>query len=332
MLGNTEVTNVGLKALIESIGNLEVLHLDNAIGLLSERNGTITNLRHVWSRINGDELDKLSQFTVKYAPYLRHLDITMANTKEKTPEFIKILENLTGLTKLSITCTANVAIEKELAQLLTKLATNLTNVNICVWMGDGDVLIDAIGKLSKLEQLTLNGRSPMRHIDFRINKTLAPMANMKNLKNLRLILKNHSKTLLDKFASNLPNLETLELEGLDIDDQALTNLAGLNNLSFLDIVSPEITDIGMSTLVTKLPNLTFLRVNDFGTDKIWNKTLDAIVGEASRRQQVPIEIVFTETCKLDLESRRNSLPKNLTVSKRNSTHLLSFPGSTPRGF
>ncbi|KAH9420688.1 hypothetical protein DERP_001119 [Dermatophagoides pteronyssinus] len=332
MLGNTEVTNVGLKALIESIGNLEVLHLDNAIGLLSERNGTITNLRHVWSRINGDELDKLSQFTVKYAPYLRHLDITMANTKEKTPEFIKILENLTGLTKLSITCTANVAIEKELAQLLAKLATNLTNVNICVWMGDGDVLIDAIGKLSKLEQLTLNGRSPMRHIDFRINKTLAPMANMKNLKNLRLILKNHSKTLLDKFASNLPNLETLELEGLDIDDQALTNLAGLNNLSFLDIVSPEITDIGMSTLVTKLPNLTFLRVNDFGTDKIWNKTLDAIVGEASRRQQVPIEIVFTETCKLDLESRRNSLPKNLTVSKRNSTHLLSFPGSTPRGF
>ncbi|KAH7640961.1 hypothetical protein HUG17_8430 [Dermatophagoides farinae] len=309
MLGNTGVTDVGLKALISSIGNLEVLHLDNAIGLLAEHRETITNMRHVWSRINGDELEKLSQFTAKYAQYLRHLDITFANTKEKTPEFIRLLENLTGLTKLSITCTANVAIEKELAQLLTKLSVNLTTVNICVWMGDGDVLIDAIGKLPKLVQLTLNGRSPMRHIDFRINKTLVPMANLKDLKNCRLILKNHSKTLLDKFATHLPKLETLELEGLDIDDQALSNLSGLDNLTFLDIVSPTITDTGMAALIPKLPNLTFLRINDFGTDKIWNKTLDSIIGEASRRQQVPIEIVFTESCKLDLESRRNSLPK-----------------------
>ncbi|UXI17510.1 ras GTPase-activating protein 1 [Sarcoptes scabiei] len=332
MIGNSDITNAGYKALLASIGNLEVLHLDDAIGLLADYSGTITNMRHVWSRVSGDELEKLSQFTVKYAPYLRHLDITFNNTKEKTAEFIKLLGNLNGLTKLSVTCTANLSIENELAQLLTKFTNNLTQINICIWNGDGDVLINALGKLTKLQQLTLNGRSPMRHIDFRINKDLAPLASLKELKNLRLILKNHSKTLLDKFSTHLSSLETLEIEGLDLNDQSLEHIGGLKKLTFLDIVSPEITDIGMSALLPKLPSLTFVRVNDFGTDKIWNKTLDTMSGEAAKRKEQPIEIVFTETAKVDLESRLKSIPKNLTVSQRNSVHLLSFPGSTPRGF
>lgn len=212
------------------------------------------------------------------------------------------------------------------------MSGNLKIVNICIWNGDGDVLLESLGKISQLEQLTLNGRSPMAHIDFKINKTLSPLAALSKLKNVRLILKNHSKCLLENIGKFLPKLETLELVGLDIDDKQLSNLAGLNLLTFLDIVSPLITDVGMAALIPKLPALTFLRINDFGTDKIWNKTLDALSGEASRRQQEPIEVVFTETAKIDIEARRNSWPSNLKVSQRNSVHLLSFPGSTPRGF
>lgn len=94
---NTLVTEAGLKALLGSIGNLEALHLDDAIALLANYSGTVTNMRHVWSKININQKDQLSQFTIKYAPYLRQLDITFSNTKEKTNEFIKLLENLTGV-------------------------------------------------------------------------------------------------------------------------------------------------------------------------------------------------------------------------------------------
>lgn len=98
------LTDAGLKAMIASIGNLEVLHLDNAIGLLADYSGTITNLRHVWSKVSGPEdLPRLSQFTVKYAPYLRHLDIVLYNTKEKTGEFIKLIGGLTGVSKVVVT-------------------------------------------------------------------------------------------------------------------------------------------------------------------------------------------------------------------------------------
>lgn len=222
-------------------------------------------------------------------------------------------------------------IETELDQLFTQLAPNLTSLNLCVWCG-GDDTVNSIGKLTKLEQLTLNGRSPMRHIDFRLNKTLQPLASCGNLKHVRLILKNHSKCLLEKFATFLPKLETLELEGLDIDDGSLEGLVGLNALAFIDIVSPQITDNGVSVLLPKLTGLTFIRVNDIGANQIGTKTLDSVAGEARRRQPTPIEIVFTETAKIDLETRRSMLPPNLTVSQRNSTHLISFPGSTPRGF
>ena len=92
------VTDNGVRALLQSIGNLEVLHLDNGIAMLADYSGTITNMRQVWSKVNSDaDLEKLSQFTVKYAPYLRSLDITLANTKDKSGKFIELLANLTGV-------------------------------------------------------------------------------------------------------------------------------------------------------------------------------------------------------------------------------------------
>ncbi|KAI2806084.1 hypothetical protein BLOT_005095 [Blomia tropicalis] len=303
------LTEEGVKALIYSIGRLEVLHLDNAISFLAKYNGTITNLRHVWSKVNGvEDLTSLSQFVVKYANYLRHLDITLSNTKDKTAEFVKLIGQLTGLTKLSITCTSNANIEAELVELLSKLGPNLTSLNLCVWCG-GDATIEAIGKCTALEQLTLNGRSPMRHIDFRLEKPLAPLAKFGNTR----------------------------IEGLDIDDAALANLSGQTNLAFLDLVSPLITESALANLIGKLPAITFLRINDLGSGgefdtKVFMKALDAFAGEARKRQQTPMEIVFTETVKLDIESRRSMLPPNLTVSQKNSSHLVSFPGNTPRGF
>lgn len=118
ILGNNSlVTEAGLKALLGSIGNLEALHLDDAIALLANYSGTITNMGHVWSKININQKDQLSQFTIKYAPYLRHLDITFSNTKEKTNEFIKLLENLTGV------CTDNfdkILIKLQFIHLLIK--------------------------------------------------------------------------------------------------------------------------------------------------------------------------------------------------------------------
>lgn len=222
-------------------------------------------------------------------------------------------------------------IETELTELLQKLAPTLTSLNLCVWAG-GDKTIEAIGQCTNLEQLTLNGRSPMRHIDFRLEKPLTPLGKLTKLKNARLILKNHSKQALDGFNKLLPKLETLELEGLNIEDSALTHLGGLSALSFLDIVSPAMSDDGLAALIPKLPGVTFLRVNDQGTDKVLMKTLDAFAGEARKRLLVPMEIVFTETAKVDVETRKSSFSPNLTVSQKNSVHLVSFPGSTPRGF
>lgn len=61
----TSISETGIKALLSSIGNLEVLHLDNAISVLGEFSGTITNLRHVWSKVTGDDYDRFQQFVVK---------------------------------------------------------------------------------------------------------------------------------------------------------------------------------------------------------------------------------------------------------------------------
>ena len=92
------------------------------------------------------------------------------------------------------------------------------------------------------------------------------------------------------------------------------------------------SDAGLAELIPKLPAVTFLRVNDQATEKVLMKTLDAFSGEARKRQPAPMEIVFTETAKVDIETRKSMLPPNLTVSQKNSAHLVSFPGSTPRGF
>lgn len=215
--------------------------------------------------------------------------------------------------------------------MLGKLAPKLTTLNLCLWTG-GDKTVEAISQCTALETLTLNGRSPMRHIDFRLEGSLAPLAKCKNLKNLRLILKNHSKQLLDKGAQHLAKVETLELEGMDIDDAALGHLAGISTLAFLDLVSPSMTDAGLSGLIGKLPSLTFLRVNEQGSGKVGVSTLDAYAGLARQRLQTPMEVVFTEAAKIDLETRKSSFSPNLTVSVRNSAHFLCFPGNTPRGF
>lgn len=104
VVGSMEgVTEDGLRALIASIGNLEALHLDQAITFLATYSGTITNMRHVWAKLAADDLDKFSQFTIKYAPYLRHLDLTLINTKDKTPEFIKLIGNLSGVCLILVT-------------------------------------------------------------------------------------------------------------------------------------------------------------------------------------------------------------------------------------
>lgn len=236
------------------------------------------------------------------------------------------------MTKLSITITGNVNVEKELSEVLSKIGPNLTTLNLCCWSG-GDGTLEAVSNCTNLEQFTLNGRSPMRHIDFRLEKCISgTLSKCAKLKNVRLILKNHSKQLLEQFDKIFKSLETLEIEGLDLEDSMLSSLNGLSKLAFLDIVSPQITDAGISALIPALSSLTFLRVNDSGSEKIGMKTLDAIAGEARKRQPQPIEFVYTETAKIDAESRKTMLPANLTVTQRNSTHLVSFPGSTPRGF
>lgn len=174
----------------------------------------------------------------------------------------------------------------------------------------------------------------MRHIDFRptlpIGQVLKPLTQ---LKHLRLILKNHGKDLLNGLAAGLPQLGTLELEGLDIDDASLQGLHGLKSLVFLDLVSPQMTDAGLVALIQQLPSITLLRLNDFGSEANINvKTLDAVASEARKRPDTPIEVVFTPGAHVDVQSRQSSLPKNLTASLKGSTHLLAFPGCTPRGF
>lgn len=97
-----DVTDAGVKALLASIGNLEALHLDRAIAVLADYSGTITNLRHVWCKVASEDMDKFSAFTVKYAPYLRHLDVTLSSTKEKTPNFVKLIANLNGVSSCEL--------------------------------------------------------------------------------------------------------------------------------------------------------------------------------------------------------------------------------------
>ncbi|CAG2109425.1 unnamed protein product [Medioppia subpectinata] len=238
---SSSYTNDGLKALILSIGNLEAIHVDPAITLLAQIPGTVTNLKHVWSKIGGGEKDLLSQFTIKYAPYLRNLDITLSGTRAETPEYVEILGNLANLFKLSLTATGETPVDQKLGLIGEKFGPNFKELNVCVWSG-GDALLDAVAKFTNLETLTINGRSPMRHIDFKLNTNLKRLSACKKLRHLRLILKNHSPQLYDNVDQYLPAVEILELVGMDFGDSATKSVAKLKNVSFLDIASPLLSD------------------------------------------------------------------------------------------
>ncbi|CAG2164122.1 unnamed protein product [Oppiella nova] len=296
-------TNDGLKALILSIGNLEAIHLDTSIALLAEIPGTITNMKHVWSKISNGEKELLSQFS---------------------------------LFKLSITATGDTPIDSKLALIGEKFGPNFKELNVCVWSG-GDALLEAVGKFTNLETLTINGRSPMRHIDFRLNTNLQKLSTCKKLRHLRLILKNHSTDLYDKVDQYLPQLEILELVGLDIGDRALKSVAKLKNVSFLDIASSLLSDGAVIHVIENSPKLTWFRPNGgevINPDHtpIGPKTLDAFTTAARKRPDTQFEIVFNSSAKIDLDARKGSLPSNLSVKVADTSFLLSFPGSTPRGF
>jgi len=88
--------------------------------------------------------------------------------------------------------------------------------------------------------------------------------------------------------------------------------------------------IGLIHLIANCPSLVFVRPN--GGEAVSAKTLDAIAGEARKRSHQQIECVFNSNAKIDLDARKGSFPSNLTVNVKESQFLLSFPGSTPRGF
>ncbi|XP_054163270.1 uncharacterized protein LOC128961087 [Oppia nitens] len=329
-------TNEGIKALILSIGNLEAIHIDSAIAVMASMPGTITNMKHVWSKVSGNEKELLTQFTIKYAQYLRNLDITLSATRSETPDFVAILGNLTNLFKMSVTATGDTPIDNQLGLIGEKFGPNFKELNICVWSG-GDHLLEAVGKFTNLETLTINGRSPMRHIDFRLNTNLEKLSACKKLRHLRLILKNHNPNLYENIDTYLPQLEILELVGLDIGDGALKCLAKLKNISFLDIASPLLSDGGVINIIDNSAKLTWLRPN--GSDvinpdhtSVGPKTLDAFTAAARKRQDIQFEITFNSNAKIDLDARKGSLPNNLSVKIIDTPFLLSFPGSTPRGF
>lgn len=118
-------------------------------------------------------------------------------------------------------------------------------------------MLEAISKFSSLETLTLNCRSPMRHIDFKLTTNLQKLSACKKLRHLRLIMKNHNPDILDNIDQYLPQLEILELVGLDLGDSALKSLAKLKNISFLDIASPLLSDNGMSLIGVDSVELLF---------------------------------------------------------------------------
>lgn len=163
--------------------------------------------------------------------------------RDETPQYVSLINNFANLKSLSITATGDTNIAAELAQIAAKMANSVTTFNLCVWTG-GDEYLDAIAKFTSLEKLTLNGRSPMRHIDFKLPSDLRKLSPLSSLKQFRLILKNHGENILDNIGQHLPKLEVFEIVGLDLTDKAINNLAQLKSLSYLDIVAPNMTDAG----------------------------------------------------------------------------------------
>ena len=94
---------------------------------------------------------------------------------------------------------------------------------------------------------------------------------------------------------------------------------------------------GVISLIESSPKLTWFRPNGgeaINPDHkpIGPKTLDAFAGAARKRADTQFEIVFNTAAKIDLDARKGSLPNNLAVKQVDTPFLLSFPGSTPRGF
>ena len=145
---------------------------------------------------------------------------------------------------MSITATGDNPIDTQIGLIGEKLGANFKELNLCVWSG-GDAMLEAISKFTNLETLTLNCRSPMRHIDFKLTTNLQKLSACKKLKHLRLIMKNHNPELFENIDQYLPQLEILEIVGLNIGDSALKSLAKLKNISFLDIASPVLSDNGL---------------------------------------------------------------------------------------
>lgn len=94
---------------------------------------------------------------------------------------------------------------------------------------------------------------------------------------------------------------------------------------------------GVIAVIEASPKLTWFRPN--GGEQInpdhkpvGPKTLDAFAAAARKRSDTQFELVLNTAAKVDLDARKASLPNNLSVKQVDSPFLLSFPGSTPRGF
>lgn len=107
----------------------------------------------------------------------------------------------------------------------------------------------AIGKMSKLEALRIEGRPPLA-------SHLAPLAGLTNLKSLSMEwtpfdpTEPESKTPLLSHLPALPALETLDLNSSEVGDSDLPYLRAFPRLRSLNLMNTRVTDLGLTHLAS----------------------------------------------------------------------------------
>jgi internalin A len=176
----------------------------------------------------------------------------LALSRDEEQEVISNIARLPALEKLSYgTATSGIDWKPlKQAQALTELTLFPREISTPD--------MEALGALTQLKQLHLNGFAPER-ID------LSALARLKNLRELELRVFHGDEIELAPLAT-LPKVETLRLANLGVDDSFCEELAKSKTLKVLSLSKGEVTDRGADSL-SRIASLETLDLsNTFVTD------------------------------------------------------------------
>ena len=247
----------------------------------------LTSLEVLW--LAGTRISDTGLVQLKELKSLTHLSLRDTMVTDTGLLYLKGLTNLTHLS-LGKTLITDAGLEH---------LVGLSNLEF-LRLGDNEITgsgLVHLKELKSLEHLTLNstmvtgfnlvhlkGLTKLKFLDLSQSKiTDAGLVHLKGLTSLEQLDLNYNRGVTGAglvYLKALTNLETLSLPYGSTDDN-LVNLKGLTKLTYLNVHSDEITDVGLACLkaLTKLQSLdiSYTEITDAGLENLKGlKNLNAL--------------------------------------------------------